>query len=100
VRVERFAVRAGSGGAGKNRGGDGAVRRLRFLAPMHAVVVASRRRFAPFGLAGGAPGAVGRQWIERAGGGIELLGGTAGADMAAGDVLVVETPGGGGFGTA
>jgi 5-oxoprolinase (ATP-hydrolysing) len=100
VRVERFAVRAGSGGVGKHRGGDGAVRRLRFLAPMHAVVVASRRRYAPFGLAGGAPGAVGRQWIERAGGGIELLGGTAGADMAAGDVLVVETPGGGGFGTA
>jgi 5-oxoprolinase (ATP-hydrolysing) len=100
VRVERFGVRAGSGGAGRHRGGDGAVRRLRFLAPMHAVVVASRRSIAPFGLEGGAPGAVGRQWVERADGTIEPLGGTAGTDMRPGDVLVIETPGGGGFGAA
>jgi 5-oxoprolinase (ATP-hydrolysing) len=100
VRVERFGVRAGSGGAGRQRGGDGAVRRLRFLAPMHAVVVASRRSIAPFGLEGGAPGAVGRQWVERADGTIEPLGGTAGTDMRPGDTLVIETPGGGGFGAA
>ncbi len=100
VRVERFAVRAGSGGAGRWRGGDGVIRRLRFLAPMTAVVVASRRRVAPFGLAGGAPGRVGAQWIERADGRVEPLAGAARAELAAGDALVVATPGGGGYGAA
>ena len=63
-----FAIRRGSGGAGRWRGGDGAVRRVQFLEPMTAVIVASRRACAPFGLAGGEDGAVGRQWVERAGG--------------------------------
>ena len=99
VRLEEFAIRRGSGGAGQWRGGDGARRRIRFLRPMHAVVVASRRNVAPHGLAGGTDGAPGRQWVERADGRIEPMpGNTGAADLAVGDVLVVETPGGGGYG--
>jgi 5-oxoprolinase (ATP-hydrolysing) len=97
VRVEQFAVRRGSGGAGRWRGGDGALRRLRFLEPMTAVIVASRRHEGPFGLAGGAPGAVGRQWIERDGATIPM-GGRDRADLQPGDVLGIATPGGGGYG--
>ncbi len=68
VRLENFAIRRGSGGAGAQRGGDGAIRRVRFLEPMTAVIVASRRTVPPFGLAGGGDGAPGRQWVERADG--------------------------------
>ncbi|MBV9736158.1 MAG: hydantoinase B/oxoprolinase family protein, partial [Acidisphaera sp.] len=100
VRLEEFAIRRGSGGAGRHRGGDGAVRRIRFLEPMTAVIVASRRNQPPFGLAGGAPGAAGRQWIERVGGAVETLAGTASAELRPGDVFVIETPGGGGYGAA
>ncbi len=100
VRLESFAINRGSGGAGRWRGGNGALRRIRFLAPMTAVIVSSRRNVAPFGLAGGADGTPGRQWVERADGGRELLTGTDAAEMAAGDVFVIETPGGGGYGTA
>ena len=100
VRLERFAIRRGSGGAGRWHGGDGSERRIRFLRPMTAVIVASRRNFAPFGLAGGADGAPGRQWVERADGTREVLGGTARADLAPGDAFVIETPGGGGYGSA
>jgi 5-oxoprolinase (ATP-hydrolysing) len=98
VRLETFAVRRGSGGDGVWHGGDGAVRRVRFLRPMQAVIVSSRRTVAPFGMAGGADGACGRQWIERVGGEIERLEGVAGAEMGAGDVFAIETPGGGGWG--
>jgi 5-oxoprolinase (ATP-hydrolysing) len=98
VRLERFAIRRGSGGAGKWQGGDGAVRRIRFLEPMTAVIVSSRRTVAPFGLDGGADGAPGRQWVERAAGGRDTLTGTDQAELAAGDVFVIETPGGGGYG--
>ena len=98
VRLETFAIRRGSGGNGRHRGGDGAIRRIRFLQPMTAVIVASRRNVAPFGLAGGADGAAGRQWVERADGATERLGGTAETRMGPGDVFVIETPGGGGFG--
>jgi 5-oxoprolinase (ATP-hydrolysing) len=100
VRLESFAIRRGSGGAGRWHGGDGSVRRIRFLAPMTAVIVASRRNVPPFGLAGGAPGAAGRQWVERTGGGIDVLTGTDSTEMAPGDVFVIETPGGGGYGAA
>jgi len=100
VRLERFAIRRGSGGAGRWSGGDGAERRIRFLRPMTAVIVASRRNVAPFGLAGGADGAAGRQWVERADGTREVLGGTARADLAPGDAFAIETPGGGGYGVA
>ena len=99
VRLESFAVRRGSGGAGRQRGGDGAVRRLRFLAPMTAAMLANRRRVAPFGVAGGSAGAVGRNWVERADGRCEEFGATCTVAMEAGDVFVIETPGGGGFGS-
>ncbi|MDE3080369.1 MAG: hydantoinase B/oxoprolinase family protein, partial [Paracoccaceae bacterium] len=77
VRQEHFSIRHGSGGGGKWHGGDGAIRRIRFLEPMTAVIVASRRNVAPFGLAGGEDGAVGRQWVERADGTHEILTGTS-----------------------
>src|SRR5215475_6068703 len=67
VRLESYAIRRGSGGSGKHCGGDGGVRRVRFLEPMTAVMLANHRRIAPFGVAGGQPGSVGRNWIERAG---------------------------------
>jgi 5-oxoprolinase (ATP-hydrolysing) len=98
VSLELFGMRRGSGGAGQWRGGDGSVRRIRFLEPMTAVIVSSRRNVAPFGLAGGADGAAGRQWVERAGGGKDVLTGTDKAELAPGDVFVIETPGGGGYG--
>jgi 5-oxoprolinase (ATP-hydrolysing) len=100
VRLEAFAIRRGSGGMGAHRGGDGAVRRLRFLEPMTAVIVASRRTVPPFGLEGGADGAAGRQWVERADGRHDALRGTAQAELAPGDVFVIETPGGGGYGAS
>jgi 5-oxoprolinase (ATP-hydrolysing) len=99
VRVMEFGIRPESGGAGAKRGGNGAVRRIRFLEPMTATIVASRRTVAPFGLAGGEAGAVGRQFVRRADGGIEILAGCARAEMAPGDEFIIETPGGGGFGT-
>jgi 5-oxoprolinase (ATP-hydrolysing) len=98
VRVEAFGIRRGSGGAGAHRGGDGVVRRLRFLEPLSAAIVSSSRRAPPFGLAGGLPGAAGRNAVERAGGGVEELPGVARVAMGRGDVLVIETPGGGGYG--
>ena len=98
VRLEEFAIRRGSGGAGRWPGGDGARRRIRFLRPMEAVIVASRRIVAPHGMAGGAPGAPGRQWVEGADGAIRPLQGQDRATLAAGEVLGLETPGGGGWG--
>jgi 5-oxoprolinase (ATP-hydrolysing) len=99
VRLERFAVRRGSGGAGRWRGGDGVVRAIRFLAPVVVSLLSERRTTAPFGMAGGLPGLSGRNRIERADGRIEELPGKATVAAAAGDLLVVETPGGGGFGS-
>jgi 5-oxoprolinase (ATP-hydrolysing) len=98
VLVETHALRRGSGGAGRHHGGDGALRRIRFLAPMTANILAGHRRVAPFGLEGGAPGALGRNWVERAGGTVEHFGATHTVEMWAGDVFAIETPGGGGFG--
>jgi len=101
VRLEEFAIRRGSGGAGRWHGGDGSRRRIRFLRPLQADVVASRRNVPPHGLHGGANGAPGRQWVERADGSITPIPGNAGkADLDVGDMLVVETPGGGGWGAA
>jgi 5-oxoprolinase (ATP-hydrolysing) len=99
VVLEEFAIRRGSGGAGKFHGGNGAIRRIRFLEPMTAVIVSSRRNVAPFGLAGGADGLPGRQWVDRADGTTELLTGTDQAELRPGDRFTIETPGGGGFGT-
>jgi 5-oxoprolinase (ATP-hydrolysing) len=98
VVMEEFSIRRGSGGAGRWQGGDGAVRRLRFREPMTAVIVASRRNVAPFGLEGGADAAAGRQWVERADGTIEPLSGTDRAELRPGDAFVIQTPGGGGYG--
>ncbi len=98
VRIDAFSIRQGSGGAGRHRGGDGGERRIRFLEPMTAAMLANRRRVAPFGMAGGEPGATGRNWIERADGTREEFGATFAIPVNPGDVLVVQTPGGGGFG--
>ncbi len=98
VRLEEFAIRRGSGGVGRHRGGDGTLRRLRFLEPMTAVMLANHRRVAPFGAAGGHPGALGANWVERADGTREDYGATCQVEMRAGDLFAVETPGGGGYG--
>jgi 5-oxoprolinase (ATP-hydrolysing) len=98
VRLDSFEIRHGSGGPGRHRGGDGARRRVRFLEPMTAAILSSHRRVAPFGAAGGAPGALGRNWVERADGTQAALAGTDQAELGPGDVFVIETPGGGGYG--
>lgn len=100
VLVEQFAIRHGSGGGGTWAGGAGAIRRIRFLDAMQANILSNRRRVAPSGLGGGSDGAVGVNRIERADGSVELLGPTGSAEMAPGDVFVIETPGGGGCGKA
>ena len=100
VRLDAYRIRRGSGGAGLHRGGDGGERRVRFLEAMTAVMLANHRRIAPFGVAGGKPGAVGRNWVERADGTREEFGATCRVEMKPGDVFVIQTPGGGGFGAA
>jgi 5-oxoprolinase (ATP-hydrolysing) len=99
VLVESFAIRRGSGGTGRWRGGDGVIRRIRFLQPLTASILSNRRRVPPFGLKGGAPGATGRNYVERANGTVEELPAKASVQMSAGDAFLIETPGGGGFGT-
>jgi 5-oxoprolinase (ATP-hydrolysing) len=98
VLVESFAIRRGSGGSGRWRGGDGVIRRIRFLQPLTASILSNRRRVPPFGLKGGDPGATGRNYVERANGTVEELPAKASVQMSAGDAFVIETPGGGGFG--
>jgi 5-oxoprolinase (ATP-hydrolysing) len=99
VLLEGHRIDRGSGGAGRNRGGDGTIRRVRFLEAMSAALLSNHRIVAPFGLEGGASGAVGRQWIERADGATEPLPGCAKAVVGPGDVFVIQTPAGGGFGS-
>ncbi len=98
VLVEDFRIRQGSGGAGRWRGGDGVVRRIRFREPMGAAILASRRVTDPFGLDGGSPGARGRTTVERSDGRVEELPATAATQLEADEVVVIETPGGGGYG--
>ena len=100
VRVDAHAIRAGSGGPGKWPGGNGATRRIRFLEPMTAAILAGHRRVAPYGMAGGGPGALGRNWVERADGARTSLGFADETEVGVDDVFVIETPGGGGFGAA
>ena len=100
VVLESFSIRNNSGGSGKYRGGNGIIRRLRFEEEMTAGVVSGHRRVAPFGVDGGEPGKCGRNYVERADGTVTELGGTDGVEMSPGDVFVIETPGGGGFGEA
>jgi 5-oxoprolinase (ATP-hydrolysing) len=98
VRLESFRIRRGSAGAGRYRGGNGVERRILFLKPMTAVLLANNRVTAPFGVAGGGSGAVGRNWLERNDGSVEEFGATHMTAMQADDVFVIQTPGGGGFG--
>ena len=98
VRLDKFAIRRGSGGKGAHHGGDGVVRAMTFLEPMRANILANRRLVAPRGLAGGGDALPGRNWVERVDGSVEMLSATEAADMARGDRFIIETPGGGGFG--
>ncbi len=98
VRIEAHEIRPGSGGQGRWHGGDGARRRVRFLEPMTAAILAGHRRIAPYGMAGGRPGDVGRDWVERADGTRNDLSYADETAVGVGDVFVIETPGGGGYG--
>ncbi len=98
VRLEEFSIRKGSGGGGQYRGGDGVTRKIRFLDVMNAAIVSGHRRVPTFGAAGGGAGAVGRNSVVRADGQVESLNGTDEISARPGDLLVIETPGGGGFG--
>ena len=98
VTVEKFAIRHGSGGAGKWRGGDGVVRHLKFHEPMIASVLSNNRTHAPFGLAGGMDGAKGINQLQRADGTIVDMGASDEVEVDAGDTLIIQTPGGGGYG--
>ena len=100
VLLRSFAIRRNSGGAGRQRGGDGVVRRLEFREAMTAAILSGHRRVPPFGLCGGSSAALGRNRVERAGGATETLSGTDRTEMRPGDVFAIETPGGGGFGRA
>jgi len=98
VRLESYAIRTGSGGSGKWKGGNGGVRRVRFLEPMTASILSNGRKVPAFGMAGGQPGQVGINRVVRADGRVEELEHIGSAQMASGDVFEVHTPGGGGFG--
>ncbi|MFD9036170.1 hydantoinase B/oxoprolinase family protein [Streptomyces sp. NPDC059567] len=100
VRVDSFAVRRDSGGAGRWHGGDGVERRLRFLEPMTVTLLTGHRRVPPYGMADGEPGALGENLVERADGTVEHLGGVDATEVGPDDVLVLRTPGGGGYGPA
>ncbi len=98
VLVENFAIRPQSGGRGQQPGGNGVIRRIQFREAMTAAILSGHRVVAPFGLAGGEPGAIGHNFVVRHDGAIEALSGNAEVAMQPGDVFVIETPGGGGFG--
>jgi len=98
VRLRRFALRRGSGGDGRWRGGDGLVREIEFLAPLELSILSQHRVSAPYGMAGGGEGAAGRQVILRADGSRRELEGIDGCEVSPGDRLILETPGGGGYG--
>jgi len=98
VRVRGFGVRGGSGGSGARRGGDGAVRELEFLVPMRVSLLSGRRRVSPFGVHGGGDGARGRTTLTRVDGTVHELAATQSVLVGTGDRLLIETPGGGGFG--
>jgi 5-oxoprolinase (ATP-hydrolysing) len=99
VRIRRFAIRTASGGDGQWHGGDGVVREFEFLAPMRASLLANRRLIAPFGLAGGKNAKPGHDYVVRRDGTTESLAPSAELSLEAGDRIVIETPGGGGYGT-
>jgi 5-oxoprolinase (ATP-hydrolysing) len=98
VLLREFRIRPGSGGAGRHRGGDGTVRRIEFRDSVTASILSNHRRVPPFGLEGGEPGALGANRVIRGNGAVEELPATASVGVSTGDVFVIETPGGGGFG--
>jgi 5-oxoprolinase (ATP-hydrolysing) len=98
VRLESYRIRPGSGGPGRWHGGNGGTRRLRFGEPMTVTTLSGHRRVPAFGLAGGQPGALGRHWIEHPDGSVTAMGGCDSVRVEPGDVFVIETPGGGGYG--
>ena len=100
VLLEGHRINRGSGGKGRHKGGDGTIRRIRFLEPMEAAILSNHRKVPPFGLKGGEPGQCGDQWVERADGRVQKLEGRDKTDLAAGDVFVIQTPTGGGYGAA
>ena len=100
VRLDSYEIREGSGGRGLRRGGDGGIRRMRFLEPMTASILSNGRCHGAFGMAGGEPGAPGENWVERTDGRVERLGHIGQVEMQPGDVMVICTPGGGGYGGA
>jgi 5-oxoprolinase (ATP-hydrolysing) len=98
VLLEQFSIRPDSGGNGKHRGGNGVIRRIRFRETMIAAILSGHRKVPPFGLAGGESGSVGRNWVERGDRPVEKLLSKAQVTVQPGDVFVIETPGGGGYG--
>ena len=98
VLLESFSLRRGSGGDGKFRGGDGVIRRVKFLEKMTASILSGHREIPPYGMAGGQPGKIGRNYVIRNGGSKEELRGTDSTEVEENDVMVIETPGGGGYG--
>jgi len=99
VLLESYRIRPGSGGAGRWHGGNGGVRRLRFNEPMTITTLTGHRRVPAFGMAGGQPGALGRHWIEHPDGTVTPMRGCDSVQVRPGDVFVIETPGGGGYGS-
>ena len=99
VVLESFEIRRNSGGAGRHSGGDGVVRKVRFLEPMLANIISGHRRVPPYGLEGGEPGKTGSNYVEHAGGGRTELSGTDQIELKTGDLFVIKTPGGGGYGS-
>jgi 5-oxoprolinase (ATP-hydrolysing) len=99
VRLREFSIRRGSGGDGQHRGGDGITRRIEFLKPLTLSILSQRRGpYAPYGVAGGEPGDLGRNYLKRGERTEEVLSNLVQTQVSAGDVLTIETPGGGGFG--
>ena len=99
VRLEEYSIRKNSGGKGMFNGGDGVTRKLRFLEPMTVTTLCSHRRVKPFGVDGGEPGQCGKEWLEKEDGGFIELEGNDSCEVKVNDLFVMETPGGGGFGS-
>ncbi|NQZ60953.1 hydantoinase B/oxoprolinase family protein [Crocosphaera sp.] len=100
VLVEEFKIRENSGGKGQYSGGNGVIRNIKFLEPMTANILSSHRKISPFGLAAGEVGKVGKNCVKRKDGTEEILNSTATVEMESGDHFIIETPGGGGFGSS
>ena len=100
VLLESFSLRRGSGGVGKYRGGDGVIRKVKFLEPMTSSILSGHREIPPYGMAGGDPGKIGRNYVIRTDGSVDELRGTDSTEVEANDIMVIETPGGGGYGKA